>query len=91
MDWIDGELILIGKKSDKKYLVRMNTEGVSREPITFPEIELKDIRIVKNNGNLFIKSRTAIVFLYNDSRDIKWLIDGEILAFSELGAIYRKD
>jgi hypothetical protein len=91
MDWIDGELILIGKKSDKKYLVRMNTEGVSREPIAFPDIELRDIRIVKNNGNLFIKTRTAIVFLYNDSRDIKWLIDGEILAFSELGAIYRKD
>lgn len=91
LDWIDWELVIMGKKWEKKYLVRMNADDVMSMPIEFPDIELRDVRLLKDNGNLFIKTHGAILFLYNDSQEVKWIIDGEILAFSELWAIYRKD
>lgn len=90
-DWIEWELILIWNIWTGKYLIRLNQNDSMSVPITFPDIEIKDVRIIKNNGNIFIKTQNSILFLYNDSKEIKWIIDGSILAFSELWAIYNKD
>jgi hypothetical protein len=59
--------------------------------VAFPDIDLVETRIEKYDGNFFIKTRDALLFLYNDSSDVEWLIDGQILAFSEYGALYYKD
>jgi hypothetical protein len=49
------------------------------------------MRIEKYSGNTFIKTKSALLFLYNNSEKIEWLVDGEILAFSDIAALYRKD
>ena len=69
----------------------MNVEKDTIRYIAFPDIPLTEVRIEKYDGNLFIKTKTALPFLYNDSEKIEWLIDGDILAFSPLGALYAKD
>jgi hypothetical protein len=57
----------------------------------FPDIDLSEIRIEQYSGNTFFKTKSALLFLYNNSEKIEWLIDGEILAFSDIAALYRKD
>jgi hypothetical protein len=69
----------------------MNMEKDTTRHISFPDVPLTEVRIEKYDGNLFIKTKTDLLFLYNDSEKIEWLIDGDILAFSPLGALYMKD
>jgi hypothetical protein len=89
--WVAWELIIIGKKSSQWTLAIMRIEKNTIRYVTFPDTPLTEVRIEKYDGNLFIKTRNALLFLYNDSDTIEWLIDGEILAFSPLGALYMKD
>ena len=85
------ELIVIGRIGTKKYLVTIEPHTHKQKIVEFPDIELIDVRIENYGGNLFIKTRDALLFLYNDSKKIEWLIDGQILAFSRYGALYYKD
>lgn len=85
------ELVMIGRIGEKKYLVTLEASTHRREIVVFPDIDLVETRIEKYDGNLFIKTRDALLFLYNDSKKIEWLIDGQILAFSRYGALYYKD
>ncbi len=69
----------------------MNVEQDSTRYVVFPDVTLTDIRIEKYDGNFFIKTRNALLFLYNDSEQIEWLIAGDILAFSPVAALYSQD
>lgn len=69
----------------------MNSEKNTTRYLDFPDITLSEVRIENYDGNLFIKTKTALLFLYNDSTEIEWLIDGDILAFSPVAALYSKD
>ena len=51
---------------------------------------MEQVRIEKYDGNLFIKTKGAILFIYHNSTDIEWLVDGEILAFSKTHALYKQ-
>lgn len=59
--------------------------------IPFPDITLDEIRIMKKDGNIFFKTKGALLFLYHNSTKIEWLIDGTILAFAAESALYKKD
>lgn len=82
---------MLGDIGKQKYLVIIESSTHRKKMIEFPNVELIDIRIEKYDGNFFIKTRNALLFLYNDSKKIEWLIDGQVLAFSQYGAIYIKD
>jgi hypothetical protein len=84
-------LIIIGKKGSQGTLAIMSIEKNTIRYVTFPDTPLTEVRIEKYDGNLFIKTRNALLFLYNDSDTIEWLIDGEILAFSPVAALYSQD
>ncbi len=90
--WIDWILILLGKKWEQRFLVfhEQSREKFS-DLIPFPNITLDEIRIVKQDGNIFFKTKSALLFLYHNSADIQWLIDGDILALSSESALYEKD
>jgi hypothetical protein len=89
--WVAWELIIIGKKGSQGTLAIMSIEKNTIRYVTFPDTPLTEVRIEKYDGNLFIKTRNALLFLYNDSDTIEWLIDGEILAFSPVAALYSQD
>lgn len=57
----------------------------------FPDIELKDVRIYEKNRNFFIKTANALLFFYHESNEIKWLVDGKILAIGDTFALYEKE
>lgn len=90
--WIDWTLILIGRKwSEKSVIFYEPTREKFSKLIPFPNIVLSEVRIVKYDGNIFFKSKSALLFLYHNSTTIEWLIDGDILAFAPQNALYQKD
>jgi hypothetical protein len=91
VSWVEWDLVVLWQKDSKGTLAILNVEKNSIRYVPFPDVPLTEVRIEKYDGNLFIKTRNALLFLYNDSEQIEWLIDGDILAFSPLGALYTKD
>lgn len=43
--------------------------------IPFPSIALDGLEISKTNGNIFIKTNGALLFLYDGSEKIEWLTE----------------
>ncbi len=90
--WIEWTLIILGKKWAERFLIFYDPvrEKFSKI-IPFPDIALDEIRIMKKDGNIFFKTKGALLFLYHNSTKIEWLIDGTILAFATESALYKKD
>ncbi len=59
--------------------------------IPFPSIDLDGLELTKSNGTIFIRTNKTLMFLYDGSERIEWLTEWEILAHSEVAAIYKKD
>jgi len=60
--------------------------------VPFPEnVPLEELRIYEIKGNYFIKSRTALLFLYREGEEIVWIVEGKILAVGPTSALYEKD
>ncbi len=90
--WIDWNMILIGKKWTERFMTLYDPlREKFKELISFPNIALTEVRIVKQDGNIFFKSKSALLFLYHNSTTIEWLIDGNILALADQNALYEKD
>lgn len=90
--WKDGDLIVIGKMKWSFFLTFLDSEWKKPQKfIPFPDIPLEEVRIEKENGNLFFKTKWALLFLYHNSEKIEWLIDSQILAFANESALYEKD
>lgn len=90
---IDGTLFAIGSIGDDYFLSM--TEGTLDEQkqtiIPFPRVDLRDMRIVKIDGNTFFKMRSTLLFMYHNSKTLEWIIDGDVLAFSPESALYKVD
>jgi hypothetical protein len=89
-DWVDGVLMIFGKRWPDTFLISIKDDKIW-PLIPFPDIPLEEVRLEKYDGNIFIKTKNALLFLYNNSNRIEWITDGEILAYSPIAAIYRKD
>lgn len=82
-------LISLGKKWDKKMISLMNLEAGKTRLIDIGWTDFEEVRIMDVDGNIFIKTRNAVSFIYNDSHKVEWIVDGRIIAFSRYGAIYE--
>ncbi len=83
--------LFIGQSASGNTLSLWNPHTDRVRLIPFPDIPLQEIRIYERNGNYFIKTRTALLFLYRESDTIEWLIEGKILATGTTFALYEKD
>ncbi|GAB0174301.1 MAG: hypothetical protein HHAS10_01800 [Candidatus Altimarinota bacterium] len=86
---LDGNIIALGKKGDDTFMVLFKDDG--KMVIPFPDIPLDGLDIYKSKGVIFIKTNNVILFIYEGSERIEWLTEGEILAYSDVSGIYRKD
>lgn len=68
-------------------LTNLQTEKTRLIDIGWTDFE--EVRILGVDGNIFIKTRGAVFFIYNDSHEVEWVVDGRIIAFSRYGAIYE--
>jgi hypothetical protein len=67
----------------------MNLEAGKTRLIDIGWTDFEEVRIMDVDGNIFIKTRNAVSFIYNDSHKVEWIVDGRIIAFSRYGAIYE--
>lgn len=85
---LEGNIVVFGKKwTDTLMVFLKNSEKIL---IPFPSIALDGLEISKTNGNIFIKTNGALLFLYDGSEKIEWLTEWEILAYSDVSALYKK-
>lgn len=57
MEWVDGELLLFGKRGKDTFLSLFDVNAPENSrTIPFPDISLGAIKIWKTAGNLFIKT-----------------------------------
>lgn len=88
---IGKNIFFIGEKDGKKWLIQYDTHLQSKPNILdIPDnVELADIRFYERFGNIFLKTRNSLLFFYQFSQKIDWLIDGKILAVGADFAIYE--
>ena len=90
--WLEGNLIFIGRKWWERFMIFYDPQRLRfSKLISFPDIALEEMRVIKKNGNIFFKTRWALLFLYHNSTHIEWIIDGVILAFWEEDCLYERD
>lgn len=88
-EWIGSTLITLGNKGEKKIVSIYTPQTESYRLIDIGWTDFSEVRILPVDGNLFIKTKNAILFIYNDSHQVEWIVNGHILAFSRYGAIYE--
>lgn len=82
----------IGEKSGSGKILAIAEKDLQKNSVKymdFPDIELDDLRLYEKNRNYFIKTRNALLFLYREANEIKWLVDGKILAIGDTFALYE--
>jgi hypothetical protein len=88
------DILILGTKWDKKYIIIRHTgDPIDRDRIIeLPiDIDITHIRFHTLLGNLILENPKSILFIYRGSTELRWLIDGEILGYSSVGAYYMKD
>lgn len=91
-NWVDGMMIFIGTSGTGHVLSTVDPSGKkSPSIIPFPDISLDEIRIERRKGNLWIKTKWALLMTYHNSHITYWITTGDICAFSDNFAIYEKD
>lgn len=92
IEWIGTNLLVFGQKWPDTFLTFLDTNNpLKTRTIPFPDIPLEELRIWESQGNLFIKTKRALLLVYRGSDETHWMVDGEILALWEDFAIYKKD
>lgn len=84
----------IGEKSGSgKVLAIADKKWLDEEIryLDFPDIDISEARIYEKNRNYFIKTKNSLLFLYREGNEVKWLIDGKILAIWKDFALYEKE
>jgi hypothetical protein len=92
MKWHQSTLFVFGVKGWDTFLSLFDTNMRDTiRTIPFPDIPLDDLRIWEDRGNIFIKTKNALLLIYRWSEEILWIVDGEILTVGTDIALYRKD
>lgn len=86
---IEDTLVIFWKKWVDTYMILEKNNEMMLIP--FPSIDLDGLELTKSNGTIFIRTNKTLMFLYDGSERIEWLTEWEILAHSEVAAIYKKD
>lgn len=84
--------LFIGEKTGSGKILAITNKNLQKNSvkyIDFPDIELDDLRLYEKNRNYFIKTRNSLLFLYREANEIKWLVDGKILAIGDTFALYE--
>jgi hypothetical protein len=74
-------------------IIRHTGDPIDRErDIVLPsQLSYQDIELHTLSGNIVIQTTRGILFIYRGSNELKWLVEGEILSYSQGGVAYRKD
>ncbi|MBX9808857.1 hypothetical protein K2X92_00500 [Candidatus Gracilibacteria bacterium] len=91
---IEETTIIVGKKDNKtELIIRHIGDPIDRERIiTLPSnLSYSDIEFAALDGNLIFKSPKGILFIYRGSHHYQWIVEGDIISFTESGAVYKKD
>lgn len=86
-------ITLIGTQKGQPFLVILSPQKPeAMRVIRLPEnISIEGIRLYEQNKNVFIKTQNALLFLYQGSDEIYWLVDGRILLVGSGFCLYEKD
>jgi hypothetical protein len=88
------DTLILGTKWEKKYIIIRHTgDPLDRaRMIELAEsIDIEHIIFHSLSGNLILETPNSILFIYRGSTELRWLIDGDILSYSDTGVYYRKD
>lgn len=91
---LDGDIVFIGiKKTEPHIIIRHSSDPVDRvRDISFPEhLSYLEIEFHPLWGNLMIETPKWILLIYRGSHELQWIVEGEILSYTDSGAIYKKD
>lgn len=91
---LEDDIVLIGIKEWKPHIIiRHFNDPVDRiRDIEFPEhLSYSEIKFHSLQGNLIIETPKWILLVYRGSHELQWIVEGEILSYTDSGAIYKKD
>lgn len=91
---IEETTIIVGKKDNKtELIIRHIGDPIDRERIiTLPSnLSYSDIEFAALDGNLIFKSPKWILFIYRGSHHYQWIVEWDIISFTESWAVYKKD
>lgn len=90
-DVFDDEVIIVGIRSGKHYIALFtHRHPENMRLIPFPEeAGTADIRVYRAHKNLFIKTRNALLFLYQGSDVLEWITQGNILLVGDGFGLYE--
>jgi len=86
------ELVIIWSQEWKVYLlIRHKRDPIDRtRTIELPShLNYRDAEFLDREGNIFIKTQKALLFIYRGGSEVIWIIDGAITSLYPDGAIYR--
>jgi hypothetical protein len=74
-------------------IIRHTGDPTDRErDITLPShLSYQNIRFHTLSDNIVIETSGGVLFIYRSSRELNWLVEGEILSYNQEGVAYRKD
>lgn len=91
---LEDDIVFIGMEKWKPHIIiRHFNDPVDRiRDIEFPEhLSYSEIRFHSLQGNLIIETPKWIILIYRGSHNLEWIVEGEILSYTDSGAIYKKD
>ena len=91
---LKDDMVFIGTRwGELHLLIWRSGEPVERiQDIRFPShLSYANIEFHSLEWNLIIKTARGIILIYRWSDDIHWIVEGDILSYSEKWALYKKD
>ncbi len=88
------DTIFIGDRDWATRLITRHTGDPldrGRDIILPSQLSYRNIKLHTLSGNMVIETSKGILFIYRGSSDLNWLVEGEILSYSQNGVAYRKD
>ncbi|NRH20867.1 hypothetical protein HOO68_02385 [Candidatus Gracilibacteria bacterium] len=91
---LKDDMVFIGSKGGElRLLIWRAGEPIERiQNIKFPgHLSYSNIEFHSIEGNIIIKTARGIILIYRGSNDIHWIVEGDILSYSDTNALYKKD
>ena len=91
---LDEDTVLLGKKTGKPHLVIKHAgDPLDRiRDIELPEnLPYREVTFHSLDGNIMTETASGILLVYRGSRDIHWIVEGNIISYDSTGALYEKN